>query len=73
LLTRAPRPVRSLLAPGSVFYASLDSDTATAADLAGAIGMLHGHQVAQQAQDDLAMGRGLLAAGLWPTPPAAGG
>ncbi len=59
LAAGAPRPVRSLIPPGSLFYATLDSG-----DLDEA------RQTIAQARigsdNDIALGRGQLIAGIWP-------
>ncbi|MBN1192719.1 MAG: hypothetical protein JXA36_03370 [Coriobacteriia bacterium] len=56
LVQRAPRPVRSLVPAGSVWYCEVP-----AGDLATAASALHGASIGR----DQALGRGILAAGLW--------
>ena len=54
-----PRPVRSLIPAGSVFYCTVDNG-----DIEQAIRTLHNTQLPGNS-NDIALGRGLLAAGLW--------
>ncbi|MEZ5448799.1 MAG: type III-B CRISPR module-associated Cmr3 family protein [Thiolinea sp.] len=55
-----PRAVQSLIPAGSVYYLSVDDG-----DIQAAIDQLHGQSLAVD-PTDRALGRGLLAAGLWP-------
>ena len=58
LARQRPRPVRSLIPAGSLYFCTLDD----AADTGAAIDTLHGRQIGR----DTAVGRGELAVGLWP-------
>ncbi|WP_295542549.1 type III-B CRISPR module-associated Cmr3 family protein [uncultured Thiohalocapsa sp.] len=58
LAQRRPRPVRSLIPAGSLYFCTLDDAT----DAGAAIDTLHGRQIGR----DTALGRGELAVGLWP-------
>lgn len=61
LVRDAPRPVRSLIPAGSAWYCTLEDG-----DLASTIERLHGSRIGDAASHRL--GRGLLAAGIWPKP-----
>lgn len=67
LVANRPRAVRSLVPAGSVFYLTVDSD-----DIQGALQQLHLKQIpeeppqAPEDQQEYALGRGLVAVGLWP-------
>jgi CRISPR-associated protein Cmr3 len=58
LARQRPRPVRSLIPAGSLYFFTLDAAT----DAGAAIDTLHGRQIGR----DTALGRGELAVGLWP-------
>lgn len=59
LQERKPRPVQCLVPAGSVFYCTADN-----MELAEALPKLHGHQL-DGGPEQVALGRGVLAAGLW--------
>lgn len=67
LVSNSPRAVRSLVPAGSVFYLTVDSG-----DIQGALQQLHLKQVPEQPpqapedKQEYALGRGLVAVGLWP-------
>ncbi len=58
LAAQKPRPVQSLIPPGSAWYCTVDDG-----DLAGAIDTLHKQD--QQIGEDKELGRGRIACGLW--------
>lgn len=60
LANNQPRAVQSLIPAGSVYYLTVDNG-----DIPAAIDALHLTQLPAE-QDELALGRGLLAVGLWP-------
>lgn len=60
LANNRPREVQSLVPAGSVFYASVDNG-----DIPAAIAAIHQKQLGGD-KDDVALGRGLVAAGVWP-------
>ncbi len=57
--SRSPRPVRSLVPPGSLFYVTAEHD-----DLNAAIEAINATQIGDA--QDRALGRGRLIAGVWP-------
>lgn len=60
LIKQQPRPVQSFIPAGSVFYCTVDNG-----DIATALSKLHLYQLDANPDSDKALGRGLLAAGLW--------
>lgn len=61
LMRNMPRPVRSLIPAGSAWYCTVDDNDG---DIASALAVLHGRQIGSEETQRL--GRGLLAAGIWP-------
>jgi CRISPR-associated protein Cmr3 len=59
LMAGAPRPVRSLIPAGSAWYCTVEDG-----DIANALTHLHGSRIGHE--DTHRLGRGLLAAGIWP-------
>lgn len=60
LANHCPREVQSMLPAGSVFYLTVDDG-----DIEAAMKAIHLQQLAVE-KDDIALGRGLVAVGIWP-------